>query len=354
MGQIIATAISRDIVSSPDAYGKLAGAVGYPHYSVLMNQAQTLDEMDEAIKDIQEQLNGMDVLPSGGGVFYVNITPTGDNTSTSDKTFAEITEAQNNGKIVKCKYAEYILPICWLTNVQAIFGGTTSNVTIFISIDQNNGVQVQTNTLAIEGEVPTKEEFDALKNSVSAIDDTIGAGTPLVASAAVGQTVVVKAVDENGVPTEWEAVDLASGGGTEKAATLLDVTLESPVERVDCPFAEEHQNLTNFLVLVYPVKDGTYTGTSHTINVFLYWADGTNDKATITANLNQTANTSAYACNIYYNPELNLYRYGNNVFCERRGVAGSKMIQISLAAAFTEKEFKAGTRIVIKGWRDNL
>ena len=216
MGQIIATAISRDIVSSPDAYGKLAGAVGYSHYFLLMNHEQTLDEMDEAIKDIQNQLNGMDVLPSGDGVFYVNITPTGENTAASDKTFAEITEAKNNNKIVQCKYAQYILPLCWLDDVQAIFGGTTSNVTICISVDQNNGVQVQTSTLAIESEVPTKGEFDSLKNSVSAIDDTIGSGTPFVASAAVGQTVVVKAVDENGVPTEWESVDLPEGGGGRK------------------------------------------------------------------------------------------------------------------------------------------
>ena len=56
-------------------------------------------------------------------------------------------------------------------------------------------------------------EFDALKKSVSAIDDTIGAGTPFVASAAVGQTVVVKSVDENGKPTEWKVADMASGGG---------------------------------------------------------------------------------------------------------------------------------------------
>lgn len=471
MGQIIGTAITRDIVTSPDAYGTLKGCVGMSHYAMLSRHdaalvSQTaalqkcvnrLGKLENELPDVSERVEALE-RQGISNRFCVNMTPTGENTATSDKTFAEITEAKNNNKIVQCKYAQYNLPLCWLDDVQAIFGGTTSNVTICISVDQNNGVQVQTSTLAIESQVPTKEEFDRLKNhydedvpdliervdsidyslpetaqvgqvavvkevddnnrvkrweavdlpsgggssdlsgyvkapataaagqvlavksvdssgkpsdwvavrlsnlgefdalkkSVSAIDDTIGAGTPLVESAAVGQTVVVKAVDENGVPTEWEAADLESGGGTEKAATLLDVTLESPVERVDCPFAEEHQNLTNFLVLVYPVRDGTYTGTSHTINVHHYWADGANEKATITANLNQTANISAYACNIYYNPELNLYRYGNNVFCERRGVVGSKMTRISLMAAFTEKEFKAGTRIVIKGWRDNL
>ena len=34
-------------------------------------------------------------------------------------------------------------------------------------------------------------------------------------NAEVGQTIVVKAVDENGKPTEWEAADMASGGGEE-------------------------------------------------------------------------------------------------------------------------------------------
>lgn len=36
---------------------------------------------------------------------------------------------------------------------------------------------------------------------------------PIPTSAEVGQTIVVKAVDENGKPTEWEAADMASGGG---------------------------------------------------------------------------------------------------------------------------------------------
>lgn len=36
---------------------------------------------------------------------------------------------------------------------------------------------------------------------------------PVPSTAEVGQTIVVKAVDEDGKPTEWEAVDMASGGG---------------------------------------------------------------------------------------------------------------------------------------------
>lgn len=45
-------------------------------------------------------------------------------------------------------------------------------------------------------------------------------------TAEVGQTIVVKAVDDNGKPTEWEAVDLPSGGSvdTDNGVELLAAT----------------------------------------------------------------------------------------------------------------------------------
>lgn len=38
---------------------------------------------------------------------------------------------------------------------------------------------------------------------------------PVPQSANIGQTIVVKEVDENGKPTKWEAVDLPSGGSSD-------------------------------------------------------------------------------------------------------------------------------------------
>ena len=51
------------------------------------------------------------------------------------------------------------------------------------------------------------------------LDPTVETIQPIYppATATIGQTIVVKAVDENGVPIEWEAVDLASGGGSVSA-----------------------------------------------------------------------------------------------------------------------------------------
>ena len=47
---------------------------------------------------------------------------------------------------------------------------------------------------------------------------------PVIQTASVGQTVVVKAVDESGKPTEWEAVDMASGGAS---SLIVQFTAES-------------------------------------------------------------------------------------------------------------------------------
>ena len=52
------------------------------------------------------------------------------------------------------------------------------------------------------------------------IPDTIARTADVIlapATASIGQTIVVKAVDETGKPTEWEAVDLPSGGEKELA-----------------------------------------------------------------------------------------------------------------------------------------
>lgn len=49
--------------------------------------------------------------------------------------------------------------------------------------------------------------------------DHLPTTVPVIPSATVGQTIVVKAVDENGKPTEWEAADMASGAGLPEGAS---------------------------------------------------------------------------------------------------------------------------------------
>jgi hypothetical protein len=49
-------------------------------------------------------------------------------------------------------------------------------------------------------------------------------------TAEVGQTIVVKAVDENGKPTEWEATDFPAGGSSERDWELFkEITIEEEI-----------------------------------------------------------------------------------------------------------------------------
>ena len=68
-------------------------------------------------------------------------------------------------------------------------------------------------------------------DEVAAVLETKAAGGTDISlgltSAAVGQTIKVKAVDESGKPTEWEAADMPSGGGH------WETVLEKPFDTID-------------------------------------------------------------------------------------------------------------------------
>lgn len=61
-------------------------------------------------------------------------------------------------------------------------------------------------------EYARKSDIPDIPTTVSSFENDAGYLTA-PATASVGQTVVVKAVDENGKPTEWEAADMVSGVG---------------------------------------------------------------------------------------------------------------------------------------------
>lgn len=60
------------------------------------------------------------------------------------------------------------------------------------------------------------ETFDDVPSDIDVVIDPNGGGSDYIyspAKAEVGQTIVVKSVDANGKPKEWEAVDFPTGGG---------------------------------------------------------------------------------------------------------------------------------------------
>ena len=98
-----------------------------------------------------------------------------------------------------------------------------------------DSVTTAVNAESTNENVPTaKAVYDALQN----IDIPSGTDISLnVTGATVGQTIKVKAVDTNGKPTAWEAVDMAAGGAEVwEELTHFVSTADNPVNTVKQTF----------------------------------------------------------------------------------------------------------------------
>lgn len=126
-------------------------------------------------------------LPSGA--YIVNLTMDNGGNITADKTFAEIKAASDEGKVVNAKFAGAIFHLQNLVDSEAVFAMTNANSFKVLTVDF---VCTSDNVWSM-----SQNGFNARALGIS--------------GASVGQTVKIKAVDVNGVPTEWEAVDAASG-----------------------------------------------------------------------------------------------------------------------------------------------
>jgi hypothetical protein len=84
-------------------------------------------------------------------------------------------------------------------------------------------------------------------------------------TAAVGQTIKVSAVDETGQPTEWEAVDMASGTTTEREWTILG--------EVDCSLVDGEiifnglDDFTEFLILWSNLKNDSTLSSGYSAHI---------------------------------------------------------------------------------------
>ena len=88
-----------------------------------------------------------------------------------------------------------------------------------------------------------KEDIKANADAIAAIPEAI----PVPATAAVGQMIVVKAIDENGKPTEWEVVDVPSAPVTSVNGLTGEVQLTIPEVKeytVNGVTADESGNIT--------------------------------------------------------------------------------------------------------------
>ena len=138
--------------------------------------------------------------------FVVTVTYGDDGTLTADKTHAEIVAAYAAGAQINAKIVNYpgvnapcILPL-YVNNsdTEFIFSGSgvlDGRAMAMTAQDFNGSWSVSLTELATPDDIPS-----------GGTDTSLG-----LTGATVGQTVKIKAVDENGAPTEWEAADAASG-----------------------------------------------------------------------------------------------------------------------------------------------
>lgn len=128
---------------------------------------------------------------------------------TADTTYDEISEAYEAGQEVRCNYQDMLLPLVQYSSFFVIFACVygTKLYSVLIKATDNSVTMTVTDASAsgsmdLSGYIPAPE------------------------TAAVGQTVVVKAVDETGKPTQWEATDLPSDCGKWQLLKSVDITEE--------------------------------------------------------------------------------------------------------------------------------
>ena len=148
--------------------------------------------------------------------FVVTVTYGDDGTLTADKTHAEIVAAYAAGAQINAKIVNYpgvnapcILPL-YVNNSDLVFifsgsGALDGRAMAMTAQDFNGSWSVSLTELATLGDIPS-----------GGTDTSLG-----LTGATVGQIVKIKAADESGVPTEWEAADFSPA--TVKTWTEADL-----------------------------------------------------------------------------------------------------------------------------------
>lgn len=213
--------------------------------------------------------------------FVINATVASDNTCTTDKTYAQIQEAIQDGKRVTLKVEVYgidfVLPLIGenssgylFTTAATVFPTVTIQFTAVVGASETIWHTEQVASYDSNGNLvqifmdrdPEQPMEIATKKYV---DDHAGGGTDMgITGAAVGQIAKITAVDASGVPTAWEPVDMPSGMSEwqlitdttiaeEDASTTLFVSQKDSGESFLC-----HELLIAWIGIA--VTDGTQSG----------------------------------------------------------------------------------------------
>ena len=159
-------------------------------------------------------------------------------------------------KVVACFYSNniygveeglYLLPVTYDKDSETIYTYTRFmyHTTFYMKPFEENLIPKSIARVSDVAEAfsAMSDNFDEMASQVEANADAIAAipeAIPVPATAAVGQMIVVKAIDENGKPTEWEVVDVPSAPVTSINGLTGEVQLTIPT-----PFSGDYNDLTN-------------------------------------------------------------------------------------------------------------
>ena len=275
------------------AYTKPAS--GIPKTDLADDVQTSLNKADAAISyDSQtlteaQQKQARANIGAGQPVFAVNVTEVVESGGyTADKTAAEIEAAYQAGRTIVCKmqarfvigYIPVELPLVSrnqgrdfsFAGDQLVQGNWILATTVNIS---DSRVEVFNNMVEIYekpgGGIPKSDLEQSVQTSLAKADTAISLG---LTSATPGQIIKVKAV-QDGKPTEWEAVDMPSGGAEwyevidmETAENVNDLIISTDkngrpisgyhaLEMVLCFMvpADSTQTSTNGSIWVYPMTN---------------------------------------------------------------------------------------------------
>ena len=176
---------------------------------------------------------------------------------------------------------------------------------------------------------------------IGEVDTGVYASGVKVTGAEVGQTIVVKAVDENGVPTEWEATDAAGGmeliysGTMEESVSALRITTDLNGNQFELEEAD--------IFISIPYDDNRTAAFRMDISLLDYHWTSTS----ITDGQKWLVHIKAYPfVNIV---EVTRYYYGVNQ--RYRDTTGDPILKETLMTGFEVTNLVAGTRVACYGRR---
>lgn len=191
---------------------------------------------------------------------------------------------------------------------------------------------------------------------INAEGDADGGFIPAPATAEVGQTIVVKAVDEDGKPTEWECADVATGGsGALEHIRTIELTEEVAQIVVDTDADGNALNLSNIVLAIYTVGGTNNTATS----TYYCYPNSINAGAIRFANEN-----GVYAAGKTVRSIVDITLLDTGTYYTRHGVNGSSAMKwnrygseasiksVTLYLDTDSYTFGVGTKIVVSGvWK---